>query len=80
VLPDVVAEDGVVALRERVVLIGGGDDLEFAALVDEPAPAGAELLGSGLVECFLKSSKDAEVLLDLLGDLAGRLAAAAGAS
>src|ERR1700733_14596753 len=48
VLPDVVAEDGVVTLRERVVLVGGGDDLQLAALEDEPAPAGAELLGGDL--------------------------------
>src|ERR1017187_5848224 len=47
VLPDVVAEDGVEAAGERIVLVGGGDDLEFAALEDEPAPAGAELLGGG---------------------------------
>ena len=50
VLPDVVAEDGVDALAERVVLVGGGDDLELAALEDEPTPAGAELLRGGLIE------------------------------
>src|ERR1035441_7659840 len=53
VLPDVVAEDGVEAAGEGRVLVGGGDDLEFAALEDEPAPAGAELLGGGLVELLL---------------------------
>jgi len=31
VLPDVVAEDGVEALRDGVVLVGSADDLEFAA-------------------------------------------------
>jgi len=78
VLPDVVAEDGVVALGERVVLVGGGGDLQFAAFKGEPAPAGAELLGGGLVELLLEVLEGAEVFLDLLADLACRFAAALG--
>jgi len=66
------------ALRDRVVLIGCGDDLQLAALEDEPAPAGAELLGGGLVELLLEVVEGAEVLLDLFGDLALRFAAALG--
>ena len=65
-LPDVVAEDGVAALRDGVVLVGRGDDGELAALEDEPAPAGAELLGGGLVELLLEGLEVAEVGLDLL--------------
>jgi hypothetical protein len=70
VLPDVVAEDGVAALRDRVVLVGGGDDGELAGFEDEPAPAGAELLGGGLVEQLLERFEVAEVGLDLRGDVA----------
>jgi hypothetical protein len=65
-------------VRERVVLVGGGDDLELAAFEDEPAPAGAELLGGGLVEGLLEGLEVAEVGLDLGGDGAGGLAAALG--
>src|SRR5271170_5200025 len=61
VLPDVVAEDGVEALGEGVVLVGGGEDGELAALEDEPAPAGAELFGGGLVEGLLEGLEVAEV-------------------
>src|SRR4029077_11409480 len=45
VLPDVVAEDGIQALREGIVLIRRGDDLHIAVrLPGEPGPSGAELL------------------------------------
>src|SRR5580698_846220 len=78
VLPNVVPEDGMVALREGRVLVGGGSDFEFAAVPQEPAPAGAELLGCGLVELLLEGFEVAEVFADLLGDTACWLAAAAG--
>ncbi len=71
VLPDIVAEDGVVSLRERGILVGGGDDLQLAAVQNEPAPSGAELLCRGFVELLLKGLEIAEVLLDLLADFAG---------
>src|SRR5580704_6753544 len=70
VLPDVVAEDGVAALRDGVVLVGGGDDGELAGFEDEPAPAGAELLGGSLVEELFEAFKVAEVGLDLGRDIA----------
>ena len=75
VLPDVVAEDGVEALAQRRVLVGGGDDLELAAGEDQPAPAGAELLGGGLVEGLLEGLEVAEVGFDLRGDGTGGFAA-----
>ena len=50
----------------------------FAALVDEEAPAGAELLGGGFVEELLEVGEAAEVLGDLGGDVAGGFAAAVG--
>src|SRR5208283_5368524 len=40
VLPDVVAEDGIEALRQRGILVGGGHDFELAVGEYEPAPAG----------------------------------------
>jgi len=70
VLPDVVAEDGVAALGDRVVLVGCGDDGEFAALEDEPAPAGTELLGGGFVEELFEAFEVPEVGLDLRRDVA----------
>jgi len=70
VLPDVVAEDGVAALGDGIVLVGGGDDGELAGFEDEPAPAGAELLGGGLVEQLLEGFEVAEVGLDLGRDVA----------
>src|ERR1039457_3634748 len=78
VLPDVVAEDGVEAIGEGTVLVGGGDDGELAGLENEPAPAGAELLGGGLVEELLEGLKVAEVGLDLRGNSAVGVAAALG--
>ena len=51
---------------------------ELAALEDEPAPAGAELLGGGLVEELFEGLEVAEVGFDLGGDVAGGLAAALG--
>src|ERR1019366_3316709 len=44
VLPDVVAHDRRHALRDRAVLIGGGEHLQAAGSEGEPGPAAAELL------------------------------------
>ena len=56
VLPDIVAEDGIQALRDRAVLIRRADDLHFAAgLAGEPNPSAAELLGAGIVELGLEN-------------------------
>src|ERR1035438_7753349 len=79
VLPDVVEQDGIVALGEGRVLVGRGDDLELAAGEAQPAPAGAELLGGGLVEGLLEGLEVAEISGDLGGNGAGgRAADAAG--
>src|SRR5215831_12026223 len=78
VLPDVISEDRVEALAERRVLVGRRDDLQLATLDHKPAPSGAELLGSGLVEGLLEGFKIAEVLLDLVGEGSARRAADAG--
>src|ERR1035438_9731939 len=74
VLPDVIAGDGVVALGQGRILVGGGDDPELAADKDDPSPAGAELLGGGLIEGLLEGFEVAEVGGDLVGDGTGRRA------
>ena len=67
-LPDVVGQDGVEALRQGRILVGSGDDFELAAGQHKPAPAGTELLGRGFVEGLLEGLEVAEVVRDLLGD------------
>ena len=77
-LPDIQAEDrgaeiGVIddAFHERVVLVGGGGDLEFAVLGDdEPGPAGAEALHTGLAEEFFEVVDAGEGALDGVAELA----------
>src|ERR1700684_4393791 len=50
VLPDVVAEDGIVALGDGTVLIGRAHDVDFAAgLAGQPDPSAAELFDAGVV-------------------------------
>jgi hypothetical protein len=81
VLPDVVAEDGIEALRDGVVLIGGADDLNFAiaaGFAGEPDPSAAELLDAGIVEFGLEILEGAEGLGDGIGDGAGGIASAFG--
>ncbi|SPE28485.1 putative Phosphomannomutase [Acidobacteriia bacterium SbA2] len=79
VLPDVVAEDGVEALGDWVVLIGGAEDLHFAVgFAGEPDPSAAELLGAGVVEFGLEIFEVAESFVDHVGDGAGGIAAAFG--
>jgi len=68
VLPNVVEQDGINALREGRILVGSADHLELACLEDQPAPAGAKLLGGGLVEGLLEGLEVAEVGGDLRGD------------
>src|SRR6185437_16408833 len=76
VLPNIVSKDREMALQEWAVLIGCGDDLQLAAIVDQPAPAGAKLFGGGFVELLLEILEAAKILLDLVCDLAGGLSAA----
>jgi hypothetical protein len=79
VLPDVIAHDGEIAVGERVVLVGGGDNLELAALgAHQPHPAATEQLGAGIVELLLEIGEAAKSLFDSFGDFAGWLAAALG--
>src|SRR5438874_10296449 len=60
-LPDIVAHDRVVSIHERAVLIGAGDNLEFATLIkDEPRPTRAKTLCASIVECCLESVEGAK--------------------
>src|SRR5882757_375627 len=54
VLPDVDAEDGLLALHQRAVLIRGAFDHELAALIDHPGPATAEAADAGFRQLFLE--------------------------
>ena len=64
VLPDVDAEQRRLAGRYRVVLIGGPDDREARAVVDQPRPAGAELTDAGRLQLGLKIGKRTERRID----------------
>ena len=78
-LPNIVAEDGMQALGNGAVLIGGGNNFDFALVVSgEPDPSAAELAGAGGVELLLKSLEVAEGFLDDIGDGPGRIASAVG--
>ena len=60
VLPDVDAEQRRLAVADRVVLVGGRDDREAGAVVDEPGPAGAEAADAGVLELRLEVVERAE--------------------
>jgi hypothetical protein len=76
VLPDVDAQQRRLALRDRVVLVGGADHREPRAVVDQPRPARAELVDAGLLELGLEVREGAERGVDRLGERAVGLAAA----
>src|ERR1700679_2994763 len=70
VLPDIVAQDGIVPLGNWTVLVRGGDDFQLSAFKDQPSPAGTKLLSGGFIEQLFEVGEAAEVFLDLLRDLA----------
>src|SRR6267378_7988814 len=79
VLPDIVAEDGIEALRDGIVLVGSGDDFYFAFCVAcQPNPSAAELADTGGVEFFLEGFEVTESLLDHVGDGTAGIASALG--
>src|SRR6202034_3902055 len=67
VLPNIVAQNGEVSLRQRAVLVRTRNDLQLS-IPDQPAPPGAELFRGGFVELLLEILKAAKVFLDLLAD------------
>src|SRR6201746_2028940 len=76
-LPDVAAEDRRGAVDQRAFAVRGLGDFELAVLDLKPAPAGAELADAGGGEIGLELVEAAEILVDLLFEAAGQLAAAA---
>src|SRR6201996_356361 len=76
-LPDIAAEDRRRAMDQRAFTIRGLGDFQLAVLDRKPAPARAELADTGSGEIGLELVETAEILGDLLFELAGQLAAAA---
>ena len=70
------ASDGLA--HDRVVLIGGGNDLELAAIDDEPGPAAAETADTRGFKLRLEIRETAERGIDALRDCAGGRAAGLG--
>ena len=75
-LPDIVAEDGKVALRDRVVLIRRGHDMDFAAFAAS-RPIRCRIVLRGIIELGLEIS-EVESFRDGLGDRADGIASAFG--
>src|SRR5205807_8226195 len=76
VLPDVDAEQRRLAVADRVVLVGAGDHRQTRAVVDEPGPAGAELVDAGVIELALEVIEGPERGVDRVAQRAVGLAPA----
>ena len=50
----------VSSIHQRIVLVGGGDDLELAAVDDEPDPPGAEAADATGFELLLEGVEGTE--------------------
>src|SRR5262249_15865557 len=81
VFPDITAENrfafatGDEHAHDGIVLIGGGDALQLAAVHDEPDPAAAETPGAAGFKFFLEGLEATERGLDVVRELAGWSAA-----
>src|SRR6185436_1607052 len=75
VLPDVDAEDGLLAVHHRVVLVRRALDDELAAVVDHPRPPAAEPSDRGRLQLLLQLVEAAERAVDRVGNRARRRAA-----
>src|SRR4051794_19426381 len=78
VLPDVDPEQWRVAVDQGRVLVRGGRDSEAGAVVDQPCPAAAELLGRGGADLPLQIPYRLEVGLDRVGKRTRWVAASVG--
>src|SRR5215469_7325632 len=75
-LPDIIAHNRGLALHKRTVLVGGRGDLEVAILVqDQPCPAGAEALGTGIVKCSFELIERTKGRVDRISQVTAGLAA-----
>jgi hypothetical protein len=62
VLPHIVAEQHALAVHQRRVLVGVGDQRQLAGAVDKyHRPAGPELASAGLVEALLEMRERPEI-------------------
>src|SRR5581483_2351616 len=59
-LPDIEAQNRLLAFHERTVLIWSGDDFKTAVAFHEPCPAGTESAGGRRGEFFFEAFKSAE--------------------
>src|SRR4026208_2305792 len=75
VLPDVEPENRLLAVHDRVVLVGRALDRQLAAVVDQPGPPAAEAADTCLRELLLERVESAKRRLDRVRQRAGRLAA-----
>lgn len=78
-LPDVQTKQRSAAVvHQRVVLVRGADDTEFAVFFDEPGPTGTEAGGGSLGEGFLEGVEAAESFIDGFGKISAGSAAGVG--
>src|SRR5437667_220095 len=78
-LPDIIAHDGIVALHQRIILIGGAGDFQLSRRgADQPRPSAAEALEAGIVELVLEFGKAAEGLFNGISQRARGLASGLG--
>src|SRR3546814_14499040 len=72
VLPDIAGHQRRLPVNDRCDRVGGADDAQRAAVVDEPSPAATELCARDVRELLLEVVETAEVALDALGEFAFR--------
>ena len=74
--PDIAGEQGLLAVGHRVGGITGIDDLQSAVrILDQPRPAGAEVVDRGFRETRLEVIETAECLIDCAGKVSRGCAA-----
>src|SRR6267378_3554828 len=78
VLPDIVAENGIEALRDGVVLVRRGEDFYSFCVACQPYPSATKLAYTGGVEFFLEGLEVAKSLLDHVADGTAGIASALG--
>src|SRR5258708_10996577 len=78
-LPDVAAEDRLVAFHDWVVLIRCGNNLQLAGLVNnQPRPTASETTDAGGLEFLFEGIEAAESRVDIIRDFSAWSAAAFG--
>src|SRR5260370_2767583 len=78
VLPNIQTDHWKLAFHDGGILIGGGKDIELAAIFHEPSPAGSEPRGCCRPELFFEGGKTAERAVDGRRQVPGWLSASLG--